>query len=423
MSDLLEQVSSRGGLELFEIEGVEVSSEDAGADEGTIVLGEAAEDVIDGVVLAGVGEANHFVDVAVGDGNAVDGLGGIEGGVEEEVVAVGGPDRVGAGRNREGGPGAGGDGVEANLALVDGEGGDVAAIGGPAGTEEAGGVGDFLEGAGGDVDGVEGAGGVVLAHGVVGATEGDGFAIGGPGGVSGVAGLVEERSEIAAVGAGEVDLPGLSGFAGHDGDARAVGRPAGEEGEEGIGGDLEFFGAVGAGAPEVGIGVGPDDPLAVSGVLDTHGIGKKSFYGDELAGGRDQIELIAGVGSHKEDAVAGASGDGRFELKRAIGKAGGIGGGEAGELPKIVVAAFEGLEDEGAAVGGPDAAAFGGGLIEVGQDAAGGAVGGGDLPDGKGVGDGVEDGETEELAVGFPAEPEGAAGGGGLELRGAAGDR
>ncbi len=61
-------------------------------------------------------------------------------------------------------------------------------------------------------------------------------------------------------------------------------------------------------------------------------------------------------------------------------------------------------------------------MIEVGQDTVGGAVGRGDLPEGEGVGDGVEDGEAEELAVGLPPEPEGTSGKGGVDLRGAAGD-
>ena len=82
--------------ELLEVEGVEVSGEDAGSDEGAVVLVEAAEDVVDCVVLARVGQANDFVDVAIGDGDAIDGLGGVEGGVEEEVSAVGRPDGVGS---------------------------------------------------------------------------------------------------------------------------------------------------------------------------------------------------------------------------------------------------------------------------------------------------------------------------------------
>ena len=82
---------------LLEIEGVEVPSEDAGADEGAIVEGKAAEDVIDCVVLAGVGEADELVDVPIGNGDPIDGLGRIEGGMEEEESAVGGPDGVCAG--------------------------------------------------------------------------------------------------------------------------------------------------------------------------------------------------------------------------------------------------------------------------------------------------------------------------------------
>ena len=309
--------------------------------------------------------------MAVGDADAVDGLGGIERGVDVEEAAVGGPDGVGAGGDGEGGPGAGGDVEEADLALVEGEGGDPAAVGRPARAEEVVGAGDLLDLVGVEVEDVEGARGVFLAHVVVDAAEDEGLAVGGPGGVGGVAGFAEQRMEVVAFGADDVDLPGLAGFAGHEGEVFAVGRPAGEEDGDVVRGELDFFVAVAAGAPELAAGVGPGDPLAVAGVADADGGAEEAFFGDELAGGIEVLELGAGVDAEEEDAIAGAGGDGRAELQRAVGEADGIGGGRAGEAPEVGVSAATGLEDEVAAVGGPDAAALGGGLAEVGKHAAG----------------------------------------------------
>src|SRR6201999_637196 len=107
--------------------------------------------------------------VAVGDADAVDGLGGVERGVDIEEAAVGGPDGAGARRNGKGGPGSGGDVEEADLALVEGEGGDPAAVGRPARAEEIVGARDLVDLAGVEMEDVEGTGGVLLAHVGVGA--------------------------------------------------------------------------------------------------------------------------------------------------------------------------------------------------------------------------------------------------------------
>ena len=157
--------------ELAQVHGEEVAGEDAGADEGLVLAGEAAEDEVDSVVLAGVGEADELGDVAVGDADAVDGLGGVERGVDIEEAAVGGPDGVGAGRDGQGGPGAGGDVEEADLALVEREGGDPAAVGRPARAEEVVGAGDFFDLIGVEVEDVQSARGVLFAHVVVDAAE------------------------------------------------------------------------------------------------------------------------------------------------------------------------------------------------------------------------------------------------------------
>ena len=202
----------------------------------------------------------------------------------------------------------------------------------------------------------------------------------------------------------------------------AVGCPAGEEDDHVVGSELDFFVAIAAGAPELAVGVGPGDPLAVAGVADAHGGTEESFFGDELAGGVEVLELGAGVDAEEEDAIAGAGSDRRAELQRAVGETGGIRRGCAGEAPEIGVSAATGLEDEVAAVGGPDAAALGGGLTEVGKQPARCVIGGGELPEGGGVGERVDDGEAKELAVRGPAQPEGAAGKRGVELRRAAGD-
>ena len=86
-------------------------------------------------------------------------------------MAVGGPDGVGAGRDGQVGPGAGGDVEEADLALVEGKGGDPAAVGRPARAEEVVGAGNFFDLVGVEVEDVEGAGGVLFAHVVVNTAE------------------------------------------------------------------------------------------------------------------------------------------------------------------------------------------------------------------------------------------------------------
>ena len=68
--------------ELAQVHGEEVAGEDAGADEGLVIASEASEDEVDCVVLAGVGEADELGDVAVGDADAVDGLGGVQRGMD-----------------------------------------------------------------------------------------------------------------------------------------------------------------------------------------------------------------------------------------------------------------------------------------------------------------------------------------------------
>ena len=74
-----------------------------------------------------------MLELAVGDVDAIDGLGGRHEGVDVDGFAVGAPDGVGYGGFGEEAPGAGGDVVEHEPALVEGDGGDVAAVGGPAG--------------------------------------------------------------------------------------------------------------------------------------------------------------------------------------------------------------------------------------------------------------------------------------------------
>src|ERR1700761_8386275 len=155
--------SGRCGLRLAQVHREEVAGEYASADEGLVLLGEAAEDEVDGVVLAGVGEADELGHAAIGDADTVDGLGGVERGVDIEEAAVGGPDGVSSGGDGQSGPGAGGDVEEADLALVEGEGGDPTAVGGPARTEEVVGAGNFVDFVGVEVEDVEGARGVLLA--------------------------------------------------------------------------------------------------------------------------------------------------------------------------------------------------------------------------------------------------------------------
>ena len=72
----------------------------------------------------------------------------------------------------------------------------------------------------------------------------------------------------------------------------------------------------------------------------------------------DAFELGAAVHTEEEDAVAGAGGDGRAELQRAVGEADGTGGGGSGQTPEVGVSAAAGLKDEGPAIGGPDATTF-----------------------------------------------------------------
>ena len=77
--------------------------------------------------------------------------------------------------------------------------------------------------------------------------------------------------EIFTLGADDVDLPGLAWLAGHEGEVLAVGCPAGEEDVHAVGGELDLLVAVAAGAPELTVGVGPGDPLAIAGVSDANG--------------------------------------------------------------------------------------------------------------------------------------------------------
>jgi hypothetical protein len=184
----------------------------------------------------------------------------------------------------------------------------------------------------------------------------------------------------------------------------------GEEDMKIIGSELDLLVAVGARAPELAGGVSPGDPLAVAGVVDADGGGEETTLGDELAGGLESLEVRTGVDAEEEDTVAGTRGDGRAELQRTVGEAGGRRSGTDGETPEIGVAAAVGLEDEGTAVGGPDAAALGGRLAKAGQQLMGLVICGGELPERGGVGEGIEDGEAQELAIGRPAKPEGAAG-------------
>ena len=164
--------------------------------------------------------------------------------------------------------------------------------------------------------------------------------------------------EVFAIRADEVDLPGLTGFASHEGEMLAVGRPAGEEDHHAVGGELNFFVAVAAGAPELAAGVGPGDPLTVAGVADADAGTEEALFGDELAGGVEVLKLGASVDAKEEDAIASAGCDRRAELQRAVGKAGGVRCGRAWEAPEIGISAATGLEDEVAAVGGPNAAAL-----------------------------------------------------------------
>ena len=90
----------------MEIHGEEVAGEDAFADEGLVLISQATEDEVDSVVLAGIGETDELGNVAVGDADAVDGLGGVKRRVDVEEAAVGGPDGVGAGWDGQRGPGA-----------------------------------------------------------------------------------------------------------------------------------------------------------------------------------------------------------------------------------------------------------------------------------------------------------------------------
>src|SRR6202012_3185467 len=142
----------------------------------------------------------------------------------------------------------------------------------------------------------------------------------------------------------------------------------------------------------------------------------------ELAGRVEVLEVGAGIDTEEEDAIAGAGGDGGAELEWTVSEAGGIRDRGSGKTPEVGVSAAAGLEDEVAAVGGPDAAALGGRLAEVGKERPGCVVGRGELPERGGVGERVNDGEAKELAVRRPAEPEGAAGKRSVELRRAAGD-
>ena len=252
-----------------------------------------------------------------------------------------------------------------------------------------------------EVEDLDGAGAALFAHEVGYAAEDEGLAVGGPVGVAGVAVFVVEGLGAAAVGADGVDLPGLAGLAGHDGELVAVGRPVGEEDLHGVGGELELFFAVGAGAPETALGVGPGDPLAVAGEVDAVGLREEVAFGEEFAAvGGVAEELGLGVEAEEEDAVAGAGGDGGFVAERAVGDAGGAGGVFAAELPEVFVAVAGGLEDEVFAVGGPGAAALGGWGAPAGEDWVRGVGAGGEFPERHGVGEGVEDGEAEEAAVG-----------------------
>jgi len=353
--------------------------------------------------LAGAeaGEVGYLLELAGGDIDAVDGLGGRHEGVNVDGFAIGAPDGIGYGGFGEETPGAGGDVEEHEAALVEGDGSDVAAVGGPAGGEEAFGAGNRSDGMGAEVEDLDGAGTALFAHKIGDAAEDEGLAVGGPVGIAGVAFFRIEGLGAAAIGRDGVELPGLAGLAGHDGELFAVGGPVGEEDLHGVGGELEFFFAVDAGTPETALGVGPGDPLLIVGVVDAVGLGEEVVFGKELVPvGVVTKEFGSCIEAEEEDAVAGAGGDGGLVAEGAVGDADGAGDVFAAELPEVFVAVAGGLEEEVFAVGGPCAAAFGGRFVPSAEDGARGMGAGGELPEGHGVGEGVDDGEAEEAAVG-----------------------
>jgi len=185
----------------------------------------------------------------------------------------------------------------------------------------------------------------------------------------------------------------------------------GEEDLHGVGGELEFFFTVDAGAPETALSVGPGYPLTVAGVVDAAGGREEVVFRDELllVGGIAE-ELRLGIEADEVDAMAGAGGDGGFVAEGAVGYTGCAGGILAVELPEVIVSVAGRLEDEKFSVGCPGAAALRGGIAPSAEDGAGRVTAGGELPEGHGVAEGVDDGEAEKAAVGGPAQPEGTAG-------------
>src|SRR5216683_1851357 len=175
-----------------EVEGVEIAGGGAGADEGDVVGGDAAEEVVGGFSGVEAGEVGYLLELAAVGVDAIDGLGGRHEGVDVDGFAVGAPDGVGYAGLGEEAPGTGGDVEEHEAALVERDGGDVAAVGGPAGAEEAFGAGDRGDGVGAEVEDLDGAGAALLAHEVGDAAEDEGLAVGGPVGVGGVAVLLQE---------------------------------------------------------------------------------------------------------------------------------------------------------------------------------------------------------------------------------------
>src|SRR5579862_4155602 len=120
MNDEEVGLNRRQRLFAVEIYGVKVAGRGTGAYEGDVVGGDATEKVVGGFAGAEAGEVGYLLELATGDVDSVDGLGGRHEGVDVDGFAVGAPDGVGYGGFGEETPGAGGYVEEHEAALVEG---------------------------------------------------------------------------------------------------------------------------------------------------------------------------------------------------------------------------------------------------------------------------------------------------------------
>src|SRR5258707_15243535 len=101
--------------------------------------------------------------------------------------------------------------------------------------------------------------------------------------------------------------------------------------------------------------------------------------------------------------MAAARGYGCLVPKRAVGDPAYSGDVFAAQQPEVIAAIVSRLEDKILAVGGPRAAAIRGRVAPPGQNGPRRMAAGGKFPERHGVGDGVDDGEAKQPAIGGPA--------------------